>query len=110
MLDNPAAFTGTFGGPAEFTSGDVTLTCWAEVQEGAVLGRPGAGFDQEFGAGLAHYATGWVVCAELQSGGISRPAFMDTLTKDGETWRVEQARREGSLWLLMLSNDQRGGR
>jgi hypothetical protein len=114
VLIDPAIMKTMFPGTGgvyrqEFTGMAVQLS-WANVQEGARLGRAGSGFDQAFAPGLGRFAQVRVIASELAEAGIVEPAFGDTLTVDSVTWRVEQIRPEGGMWLLSVSSDQRWGR
>ena len=110
MIDDMAAFTGLFGGTADYAPqlGDV-VNVWMDVQDATNLGRPGPVFDPVFAPGLGRYAEGRVVAAELGSKGVT-PAQGDTITQDGITWRIEEIRTEGNMLVLALSADQRWGR
>lgn len=114
MLIDPAIIKAMFPGSGgvyrqESTEAEVQLG-WANVQEGARLGRAGSGFDQAFAPGLGRFAQIRVIVSELAEAGIVEPAYGDTLTIGGVVWRVEQIRPEGGLWLLAVSSDQRWGR
>jgi hypothetical protein len=110
MIDDCAVFKRMFGGSAEYAASGVTAECWADIEEGARLGRAGSSFDAEFAPGLGRYAEGRVMRAELSVAGIEEPASGDTLTQGGVAWRVEQVLPEGGMWLLKLVADRRGGR
>jgi len=102
VLIDPAIIKTMFPGTGVYSKpGGLAASLWANVQENAVRFGMDDSLVQLVSMGLARVAAGRMDKAEMAEIGLI-PVRGDALEADGTTWRVESARIEGGLWLMLL--------